>query len=155
MRKTTQTSYCGSEGNNVLSEGNMLTIKKCLWVEENKYSLLHQGHKTWVGPGSSMNPERWEITLKTHLKTMFVDFCDNWILKSSWSLESPNHSKIRSAYLNASREHVDSLSGAQEEGEDLQTNPGAHWGASIFWLHLRLQIKQSGVAQGFPSQVLK
>ena len=30
---------------------------------------------TWVGPGDSLNPVRWEFTLKMYLKAIFTAFC--------------------------------------------------------------------------------
>ena len=37
---------------------------------------------TWVGPGSSLNPKRWEFTLKTHLKAIFTAF---WHISEYWN----------------------------------------------------------------------
>ena len=37
---------------------------------------------TWVGPDQSINPERWEFTLKMHLKDIFIAF---WKTSESWN----------------------------------------------------------------------
>ena len=58
-----------------------LTVTTCTYIDI-----------TWTGPGYSLNPERWQFTLKTHLKTIFYCFSkDIWILKSGCSLKSPTH----------------------------------------------------------------
>ena len=41
-----------------------------------------KNHFSWVGPGYSLNPERWEFTLKMHLKAIFIAF---WKLSESWN----------------------------------------------------------------------
>ena len=40
----------------------------------NKHSTTLLYIVTWVGPCESLNPDRWEITPKMHLKTIFIDF---------------------------------------------------------------------------------
>ena len=37
---------------------------------------------SWVGPGQSWNPQRWEIMLRMHLKTIFLVF---WKISESWN----------------------------------------------------------------------
>ena len=44
---------------------------------------INSQHLTWVEPDKNLNPERWEFTLKSHLKDIFMpSLKDIWILKS-------------------------------------------------------------------------
>ena len=55
-------------------------------------ALPVQHYHPWVGPGQSLNPECWEITLQMHLTAMFIAFpkiSQSWIF--CCNLKSPTH----------------------------------------------------------------
>ena len=59
----------------------------------NKHSTTLLYTVTWVGPCESLNPDRWEITPKMHLKTILIDFWkihfEFWNAAVAWKHPSP------------------------------------------------------------------